>query len=73
MYIYFLQHSRLFLLGERLFAPELLGPHSFVDKICKARNVSIEALAIAKQISTSSAEDDQDWDLFRIRKVFQQS
>nr|XP_016933860.1 nucleolar protein dao-5 isoform X1 [Drosophila suzukii] len=49
-------HSRLFLLGERLFAPELLGPHSFVDKICKARNVSIEAMAIAKQISTNSAE-----------------
>ncbi|XP_017005499.2 nucleolar and coiled-body phosphoprotein 1 [Drosophila takahashii] len=49
-------HSRLFLLGERLFAPELLGPHSFVDKICKPRNVNQEALAIAKQISTSSAE-----------------
>ncbi|EDW95120.1 uncharacterized protein Dyak_GE19710 [Drosophila yakuba] len=49
-------HSRLFLLGERLFATELLGPHSFVDKICKTRNVNEEALAIAKQISTSSAE-----------------
>ncbi|KMZ00870.1 uncharacterized protein LOC6738913 isoform X2 [Drosophila simulans] len=49
-------HSRLFLLGERLFATELLESNSFVDKICKARNVNEEALAIAKQISTSSAE-----------------
>ncbi|XP_026833033.1 uncharacterized protein LOC6546397 isoform X2 [Drosophila erecta] len=49
-------HTRLFLLGERLFATELLGSHSFVDKICKARNVNEEALAIAKKISTSSAE-----------------
>ncbi|KAH8363985.1 hypothetical protein KR084_001121 [Drosophila pseudotakahashii] len=49
-------HSRLFLLGERLFAPDLLGPYSFVDKICKPRNVNQEALAIAKQISTNSAE-----------------
>ncbi|XP_016955835.1 uncharacterized protein LOC108028482 isoform X2 [Drosophila biarmipes] len=49
-------NSRLFLLGDRLFAPEILGPHSLVDKICKARNVNNEALAIAKQISTSSAE-----------------
>jgi len=66
MYIYFLQHSRLFLLGERLFAPELLGPHSFVDKICKARNVSNEALAIAKQISTNSAEVSPTFELFLI-------
>ncbi|KAI8040824.1 uncharacterized protein LOC128258060 [Drosophila gunungcola] len=49
-------HLRLFLLGERLFAPELLGPQSFVNKICKARSVNDEALAIAKQISTNSAE-----------------
>ncbi|XP_017081062.1 uncharacterized protein LOC108114535 [Drosophila eugracilis] len=49
-------NSRLILLGERLYASELLGPQSFVGKICKARNVTNEALAIAKQISTSSAE-----------------
>jgi len=43
-------------MGERLFATELLESNSFVDKICKARNVNEMALAKAKQISTSSAE-----------------
>ncbi|XP_022229528.2 uncharacterized protein LOC111078901 [Drosophila obscura] len=49
-------HSRLFLLGERLNAAELLGPQSFVDKTCRARSVGEEALAVAKLISTTTAE-----------------
>ncbi|EDW79326.2 uncharacterized protein Dwil_GK25332 [Drosophila willistoni] len=49
-------HGRLFLLGERLGTSDLLTPNSFIDKSCKSRNVNDEALAIAKLISTSSAE-----------------
>ncbi|KAH8258634.1 hypothetical protein KR038_002658 [Drosophila bunnanda] len=49
-------HSHLLLLGERLLVSDVLGPNSFVNKTCKARSVSEEALAIAKHISTSSAE-----------------
>ncbi|KAH8379968.1 hypothetical protein KR009_008219 [Drosophila setifemur] len=49
-------HSRLFLLGERLIASDILGPKSFIDMTCKPRNVTEEALAVAKQISTTSAE-----------------
>ncbi|KAH8239934.1 hypothetical protein KR032_009570 [Drosophila birchii] len=49
-------HSHLLLLGERLLASDVLGPNSFVDKTCKARSVGEEALAIAKHISTTSAE-----------------
>ncbi|XP_034658941.1 uncharacterized protein LOC117895416 [Drosophila subobscura] len=49
-------HSRLFLLGERLHAADLLGPQSFVDKTCRARSVVEEALGVAKLISTTTAE-----------------
>ncbi|KAH8395312.1 hypothetical protein KR222_008996 [Zaprionus bogoriensis] len=50
-------HSRLFLLGERLQTPELVAePNSFVDKSCKAHSVNEEALAVAKLISSSTAE-----------------
>ncbi|XP_068150141.1 serine-rich adhesin for platelets [Drosophila tropicalis] len=49
-------HGRLFLLGERLGTSDLLTPNSFIDKSCKSRSVNDEALAIAKLISTSSAE-----------------
>ncbi|XP_020815907.1 uncharacterized protein LOC110189960 [Drosophila serrata] len=49
-------HSQLLLLGERLLVSNIMGPNSFVDKICKARSVGEEALAIAKHISMTSAE-----------------
>ncbi|KAM8710833.1 hypothetical protein ACLKA7_017460 [Drosophila subpalustris] len=50
-------HTRLFLLGERLQASELVQlPNSFIDKSCKARSVNEEALAAAKLISSTTAE-----------------
>lgn len=52
-----LQHSRLFLLGERLHTADLLTQSNrFVDKSCEASRVNAEALAVAKQISSSTAE-----------------
>ncbi|XP_001353226.3 uncharacterized protein HIPP1 isoform X1 [Drosophila pseudoobscura] len=51
-----LVHSRLFLLGERLSASDLLGPSGFVDKTCRPRSVGEEALAVATLISTTTAE-----------------
>lgn len=51
------QHSRLFLLGERLHTADLLTQSNrFVDKSCEASRVNAEALAVAKQISSSTAE-----------------
>ncbi|ALC43549.1 CG3680 [Drosophila busckii] len=50
-------HTRLFLLGERLQATDVAATlNSFIDKTCKARSVNEQALAVAKLISTTTAE-----------------
>ncbi|XP_064541077.1 proteoglycan 4 isoform X2 [Drosophila montana] len=49
--------TRLFLLGERLHASDVVdSPSSFIDKLCKSRSVNDEALAVAKLISSTTAD-----------------
>ncbi|KRF83929.1 nucleolar and coiled-body phosphoprotein 1 isoform X2 [Drosophila virilis] len=49
--------TRLFLLGERLHASDVVdSPSSFIDKLCKSRTVNDEALAVAKLISSTTAD-----------------